>query len=141
MWVRPMENRDIDAVNSLEQACFTDAWSEALISNMFSNSYDRVYVLENDGEVIGYVNTRDIGGDVDLMSICVKPSEQGKGYAKLLMDRIMSNPFNKMMLEVRESNERAIALYEKYGFEKYARRKEYYSNPVEDAIIMLITRS
>ena len=138
MWVRPMENYDIDAVNELEHACFTDAWSEALISNMFSNSYDKVYVLENEGELIGFANTRDIGGDVDLMCICIKPEEQGKGYAKHLMDRIMADPYRTMMLEVRESNTRAIALYEKYGFEKYARRKGYYSNPDEDAIIMRI---
>ena len=138
MIVREMENADIDAVNTLEQRCFTDSWSEAMISNMFSNSYDKVYVLENEGEVIGYVNTRDIGGDVDLMCICIKPEEQGKGYANLLMDRIMKDPYSTMMLEVRESNERAIALYEKYGFEKYARRKGYYSSPDEDAIIMRI---
>lgn len=140
MWVRPMENRDIDAVNALEQKCFTgEAWSEAMISNMFSNGYDKVYVLENDGRVIGYVNTRDIGGDVDLMSICVDPAEQGKGYGKLLMERVMANPYKTMMLEVRESNARAIALYEKYGFQKFARRKEYYTSPVEDAIIMRIS--
>ena len=138
MIVREMENADIDAVNTLEQRCFTDSWSEAMISNMFSNSYDKVYVLENEGEVIGYVNTRDIGGDVDLMCICIKPEEQGKGYANLLMDRIMKDPYSTMMLEVRESNEKAIALYEKYGFEKYARRKGYYSSPDEDAIIMRI---
>lgn len=138
MIIRPMENADIEAVNTLEQRCFTDAWSEAMISNMFSNSYDKVYVLENEGEVIGYVNTRDIGGDVDLMCICIKPEEQGKGYASLLMEKIMNEPYSTMMLEVRESNERAIALYEKFGFEKYARRKGYYSSPDEDAIIMRI---
>ena len=139
MWIRPAQDSDMDAIAELEKTCLPagDVWSEALISNMFSNSYDKLFVLEEDGAVRGYINTRDIGGDVDLMSICVSPEYRGRGYASLLMQRALAQPYNQVILEVRESNETAIHLYEKFGFKKYARRNGYYSNPDEDAIIMI----
>ena len=140
MWIRPAQDKDMAVIGELEKVCLPagDVWSEALISNMFSNSYDRIYVLEDDGAVRGYINTRDIGGDVDLMSICVAPEYRGRGYASLLMQRALAGPYNQVILEVRESNGTAIHLYEKFGFRKYARRTEYYSNPTEDAIIMIL---
>ena len=142
MWIRPAQNKDMEVIGELEKACLPpgDVWSEALISNMFSNSYDRIYVLEDEDEIRGYINTRDMGGDVDLMSICVSPAYRRRGYASLLMERILTDPYKQIILEVRESNTPAISLYEKFGFEKYARRTEYYNNPVEDAIIMILRR-
>ncbi len=140
MWIRQAQDADMDAISALEKECFTDAWSEALISNMFSNSYDKIFVLEEDEKVAGYINTRDIGGDVDLMSLCVSPAYRRKGYAGKLMERILCEPYRQIILEVRESNEPAIRLYEKYGFEKFARRERYYSSPDEDAIIMILKK-
>jgi len=141
MWIRQAQDADMDAINNLEKECFTDAWSEALISNMFSNSYDKIYVLEEDEKVAGYINTRDIGGDVDLMAICVSPQYRRRGYAGKLIERILCEPYDQIILEVRESNEPAIRLYEKYGFTKFARREGYYSSPDEDAIIMILKKS
>jgi len=140
MWIRQARDNDMEAINALEKACFTDAWSETLISNMFSNSYDKIFVLEEDERVVGYINTRDIGGDVDLMALCVSPECRRKGYAGKLMERILCEPYNQIILEVRESNEPAIRLYEKYGFEKFARRQGYYTSPDEDAIIMILKK-
>lgn len=137
MWVRPANDNDIDRIDQLEQDSFSDAWSEALISNMFSNSFDTIMVLEDEGKILGYINYRDIGGDVDLMSLCVAKEHRGKGYSKLLMDRLMAHPCKQIILEVRDSNIIAQNLYESYGFAKYARRKDYYTSPVEDAIIMI----
>lgn len=140
MWIRPAQDSDMKIIGELEKACLPpgDVWSEALISNMFSNSYDRIYILEDEDEIRGYINTRDMGGDVDLMSICVSPAYRRRGYASLLMERILADPYKQIILEVRESNTPAISLYEKFGFEKYARRTEYYNNPAEDAIIMIL---
>ena len=139
MWIRPAQDSDMAVIAELEKECLPagDVWSEVLISNMFTNSYDKIYVIEDQGTVRGYINIRDIGGDIDLMSICVAPDFQRRGYASLLMERALAQPYNQVVLEVRESNYAAIRLYEKFGFEKYARRKEYYSSPVEDAIIMI----
>ncbi|MDO4939121.1 MAG: ribosomal protein S18-alanine N-acetyltransferase [Lachnospiraceae bacterium] len=139
MWIRPAQDKDMKTIGELEKVCLPagDVWSEVLISNMFSNSYDKIFVIEEEGAVRGYINIRDIGGDVDLMSICVSPEYQRRGYAGLLMERVLALPYKQMILEVRESNGPAISLYEKFGFEKYARRSEYYTNPVEDAIIMI----
>ena len=143
MNIRPAQDKDMPAIGELEKACLPagDVWSEALLSNMFTGSYDKIFVLEDESTVIGYINTRDIGGDVDLMSICVAPEYQGRGCGAMLMERILAEPYDRIILEVRESNVKAIGLYEKFGFEKYARRREYYSNPAEDAIIMIRIRS
>ena len=139
MWIREMAQEDIEAVAQLEKECFTDAWSEVLLSNMLSNSYDKVWVLEDGGRIIGYANLRDLDGEGDLMSICVTGDMRRRGCGKLLMDRVMSYAAAKEMktiyLEVRESNAPARAMYGIYGFEPYARRKRYYTEPVEDAII------
>lgn len=143
MWIRPAQDSDMDVISRLEKSCLPpgDVWSQTLISNMFTNNYDKIYVLEDEGNVRGYINIRDIDGDVDLMSICVAPEYQRRGYASILMERALAQPYNQVVLEVRESNEAAIHLYEKFGFEKYARRTEYYSNPTEDAIIMILHSS
>ena len=147
MRIREARDEDMDAICALEAECFTDAWSEALISSMFSNNYDKIYVLEDETapdaahssgmRILGYINTRDIGGDVDLMALCVSPAHRNKGYASLLMEEALKQPYHQIILEVRESNAAAIHLYEKYGFEKFARRAHYYSSPEEDAIIMI----
>ena len=141
MQVRLANDNDIEAINKLEQDSFTDAWSEALISNMFSNSFDTIMVLEDEGEIIGYINYRDIGGDVDLMALCIAKEHRGNGYSKLLMDSLMAHPCKQIILEVRDSNIVAQNLYESYGFAKYARRKDYYTSPIEDAIIMIYKHS
>ena len=142
MYVRLRKDEDLEAITKLEEECFTDSWSPALMSGMFASEWDKVYVLEDEGRVIGYADVRNMYGDCDLMSICVAADSRGRGGASLLMERIMEQArledARQMMLEVRRSNEPAIALYKKFGFTVLGARRGYYSNPVEDAIIMII---
>ena len=142
MRVRLVEEADADAITALEEECFTDAWSPALMSQMFASEWDRIYVLEDEGKVIGYADVRNMYGDCDLMSICVTREARGRGGASLLMEHILeqarADDARQMLLEVRRSNEAAIGLYRKFGFEELGVRRNYYSNPVEDAAVMLL---
>ena len=140
MWVRPKIDSDLEALTALEEMCFTDAWSANLMSEMFAGDLDEVFVLEDEGQVIGYGNIRDISGDCDLMSICVRPDRQGQGGGSLLMERILAyargRKARQVFLEVRRSNAPAQALYRKFGFQELGVRKNYYTDPQEDALVM-----
>ena len=91
-------------------------------------------------EASGYAIISCTPFDADLERIAVMPKYRKKGYASLLMEKIFQQvkeeKLESIMLEVRRSNEGAINLYKNKGFESIAERKDYYKNPVEDAIIM-----
>ena len=139
--LRGMTKDDIPAVERIEQTCFSDAWSEKLLSDMLESKWDEAWVLAaEDGTVIGYANFRFLAGEGELMRIAVLPEHRGRGESKKLMDRLeisakeMEAP--DLTLEVRAGNTSAVNLYKSYGFQAEAVRKNYYHDPVEDAFIM-----
>lgn len=139
--LRPMEENDVAQITVLEQVCFSDAWSEKLLRELLTSAWDEVWVLVHpDLEIVGYINLRFLAGEGELMRIAVKPDHRGRGYSKLLMDRMIQSAHEKeapdLTLEVRAGNTPAIRLYEAYGFSTEAVRKAYYHNPTEDALIM-----
>lgn len=153
MKLRKMTKKDVLQVAELEKLCFSDAWSETLIEDLLTSSFDEAWVLEleageeNDesgreqtGELVGYINPRFLAGEGELMRIAVKPSYRGLGLSKKLMDRMMQSAAEQgateLTLEVRAGNEAAIGLYQSYGFVSEAVRRGYYHNPTEDACIM-----
>ena len=140
MWIRPIEKTDIPALAELEKTCFTDPWNENMLTDMLNNKFDETYLVEDCGKTIGYVNLRTLGDESELMRICIAPDARGNGYSKLLMERALvaakTNNASKIFLEVRESNAPAIGLYNKYRFAEMSRRAGYYTNPIEDAVVM-----
>ena len=118
---------------------FSDAWSEKLLQDLLTSSWDKTWVLKEDETVRGYSNFRVIAGEGELMRIAVHGACRGRGYGRLLMERLLREAEEEnvedITLEVRASNAPAIALYEAYGFQKEAVRKNYYSGPTEDALI------
>lgn len=129
----------IQAVRELEVECFSDAWSEKLLEDLLGSSFDKTWVLTEDKTICGYCNFRIIAGEGELMRIAVHGKCRGKGYGRILMEQLLDeakiNNISDITLEVRASNTAAIALYELYGFKKEATRKNYYSEPTEDALI------
>lgn len=139
--LRAMTVDDISAVKQIEQICFSDAWSEKLLSDLLESEWDEAWVLtDTDGTRIGYANFRFLAGEGELMRIAVLPEHRGCGESKKLMDRLEISAKEKeapdLTLEVRAGNTPAINLYKSYGFQAEAMRKNYYQNPVEDALIM-----
>ena len=138
--VRLATEDDVAEIVSIERKCFSDPWSENAFRSSFNETTD-IFVLETEGRICGFaVFDRTLGTEAEIHVIAVDPDMRGRGASKLLMDAMVDsaakNGVCRIMLEVRASNEVAISLYAKYGFEKVGLRPGYYRNPVESAILM-----
>lgn len=138
--IRLMEEADLEAVAELEKLCFSENWSYRLLESGLHSAYDTYYVFAQDGQILGYCNLRILAGEGEVQRIAVRPEVRRKGIAGQLMKSMMEKSafeqVTAISLEVRESNQPARHLYESWGFEAEAVRKEYYHNPTEDAVIM-----
>jgi ribosomal-protein-alanine N-acetyltransferase len=140
--VRDMRVSDLSAVIAIEKASFTSPWSEdSVLSEIYAGqSLTRVAAIKE--SVVGYLIARQIIDEGQLLDLAVKPEYRQQGIAELLMRDLISGlrvkRVVKLFLEVRASNEAAIRLYEKFGFTRISTRKNYYKNPVEDALIMMV---
>lgn len=156
--LRPMEERDLSGTAELERLSFSVPWSETVLKESLESRLDFLWVLEQGedgagespsleterargtGNLVGYCNLRVIVGEGELMRIAVHPEFRGRGLSRKLMDRLSETAREQgaeaVTLEVRTSNRAAIELYKSYGFREEAVRKNYYENPVEDALIM-----
>lgn len=140
MLLREMQEEDLEDVARLEKMLFDPAWSkEDFLHELKANDYAHYYVLV-DGHVVGYAGFWYAYENCELTTIGIDLAKQGKGLSKLLMDHGLKEAHKRgcrnYSLEVRVSNERAIALYKKYGYEICAIRKDYYADH-EDAYLMV----
>ena len=103
------------------------------------NDFDHPVAAIKDGKAVGYGILRQI--DVgEILVIGVDEAERRKGIGGMILDKLLSiaSPGENVFLEVRDSNEDAKKLYEKKGFAEVARRRNYYKDPAEDAVIMMV---
>lgn len=135
-----MEAEHIPQILDLERRCFSDPWSEALFRQELENERSRYTVLLKEGRVIGYLGFWQIFDEGHILNIAIAPEYQGQHFSDILMQDMMQYAAERdiphLTLEVREGNLPARALYRKYGFYEAGIRKEYYSAPVENAVIM-----
>ena len=131
------ENRHAAAVYEIEKASFSTPWSEKEFEGLKINPNARAFTAVSDGKVCGFAVIYTAGGEAELMDIAVHPNFRRMGIGEALMDTATSvceaEGIERLMLEVRKSNTSAINLYVKKGFEKVGERKNYYSNPTENA--------
>lgn len=140
MIITKMSSEHVPQIALLEKMCFHDPWSENSISSELNNSLS-VWLVALDGEsVVGYVGSQTVLGWTDMMNVAVHPDYRRKGIAEQLVVSLENELKNRestcLTLEVRVSNEPAKALYYKLGFLEVGRRKNYYRNPKEDALIL-----
>ena len=135
-----MDESHVSAIAELEKMCFNDPWSIHSISSELNNPLSTWLVAVADGVVCGYVGSQSVLDGADMMNIAVHPDyrKQGIGYNLVdkLIDLLKAKDVISLSLEVRVSNENAINLYNKLGFEIIGKRPGYYRNPREDAYIM-----
>ena len=135
-----MNKAHVPQIAELEKLCFSDPWSEPSIASELNNKLSLWMVAIDDEKVIGYVGSQTVLGETDMMNIAVHPDyrKQGIGTALIvgLIGALELRDSHSLMLEVRASNTPAISVYEKLGFIEVGRRKNYYRNPKEDALIM-----
>lgn len=132
---------DIAQISKMEQSYFGQPWSESSIAT-YAEKGNTIFVVARRGqEVVGYIAILCILDEGNLVSIAVHEECREMGIATELLDiayeKAAERGVASINLEVRESNEAAIALYEKEGFAQIGRRKGFYSKPAEDAILYL----
>ncbi len=133
---------DIDAIAALEADSFTNPWPrDALVWELKNSDVTRVYVLRDDqGVVVAFCLCWVIFDELHINTLAVAPSNRRTGLATLLLKHVLAETsiegVRKATLEVRASNDAALALYRGLGFAVTATRSSYYTNPDEDALIL-----
>ena len=140
MKIIPMTDAHVDAVADLEAICFADPWSANSVASELTNPLSCWLVALEADTVVGYIGSQTVMGETDMMNVAVHPAHRRKGVAVSLIHALVLKlkecESYCLTLEVRASNAPAIALYEKLGFTEAGRRRNYYRNPKEDALIL-----
>ena len=138
--IRPMNESHVSAVAELEKLCFSAPWSQRSIASELENQLSLWLVEERDGVVAGYVGSQSVPPEADVMNVAVSPAYRRQGIGRALMEALITElsarGMESLTLEVRASNQAAIALYEALGFLQVGRRPNYYQDPKEDALIL-----
>lgn len=142
MLIRNMELSDVDRIVELEKQLFTSAWSkEDFIYELTINPYGCYFVVDIDNQVQGYVGIWLMGDQSQITTLGIDKQFQGQGLSKKLMEYVIDITnelkYPRITLEVRVSNNKAISLYQQYGFKQVALRKNYYQDNHEDAYLMI----
>ena len=140
MRIETMNSSHVDQIAQLEKLCFSDPWSINSIASELDNKLAFWLVATEEDRVAGYIGSQTVMDETDMMNVAVHPDYRRKGIAEALVNGLVEELKRKesrcLTLEVRASNVPAIALYEKLGFSEIGRRKNYYRNPREDALIL-----
>ena len=139
--LRPAETADIDQIVEIEQACFSDPWERRSLASLIGDSRVVFAVAEGDDRRIkGYVTAWFVLNEGEIGNLAVAPQWRGGGIGSSLLDGVISHTADRgvtrLFLEVRESNTVARQLYESRDFLEIGRRRRYYRQPVEDAVVL-----
>lgn len=141
--IRRMEVRDIDQVLFVDKTCFTAPWSKEIYEQEIrNNDFAHYFVIEESGQIIGYVGLWIVVDDAQITNIALLPRFRGYGIGEKLfgyaMQYAIGNGASRLSLEVRVSNVVAQKLYRKFGLEKGGVRNNYYPDNGEDAYVMWV---
>ena len=132
---------DAPGIAALEEAIFPDAWDYRSVMDLITTEGAMCFTASDGGRVIAYVIGRLIAPEGEIYRVAVDAAYRKRGIAYRLLDYAMKTSRGKGLesafLEVRSMNTPAINLYRAYGFVEVGRRKNYYRNPTDDAIVML----
>ncbi len=140
MAVRAMKKGDVNSVYEIEVLSFRTPWSFRSLMGELKNRVAYYTVLEQDGEIIGYCGMWVLFEEAHITNIAIHPSFRGHGYGKQLLHASMrvaaSFGAEMMTLEVREHNTVAQRMYDEMDFLQQGRRKRYYTDTGEDALLL-----
>ncbi len=138
--IEKMTASHIKEIAVLEKECFSLPWSEDGLKSELNNNFARFYIAILDGKIAGYIGSHNVLGEVYITNVAVfsvfRQKGIGKALVEFLVDQMKKENAEFVTLEVRESNFKAISLYEKCGFQKVGQRKDFYEKPREAAILM-----
>lgn len=131
----------IDQLAALERLCFSDPWSRESLAQELDNPLSCYYLCLEGAQVLGYIGTRQLAGEWEIVNVAVDPARRREHIASRLMEWLLRDAAEeqceRIFLEVRQSNLPAIGCYTSFGFRQVGLRKNYYEKPVENAILMM----
>lgn len=137
---RNMTEQDVIPVAELEKKVFSDAWTSTGIYETFCQDQAFVTVAENDGKIVGYCIIYYVMDEAEIARIAVDEKVRRQGVGRGLLDFVCEcckvKHVQRLLLDVRESNESARRFYEQYGFAVDGIRKNFYDQPKENAVLM-----
>lgn len=145
--VHPFHSRDLDDVLAIEQESFSEPWTRGMFeAELMGNPFGRFLGAFCHSEMppakrlLGYICYWVVFDELRLMNLAVQPDHRRQGIASHLVRHAVEEGITqgttRALLEVRAGNRLAQKLYETLGFQQYGRRRSYYTNPDEDAILM-----
>lgn len=138
--IAPMTQDDVASIALLEKECFSEPWSENGIRSELNNPSARFFTAKILGETAGYAGMHTVLDECYIANVAVRSDFRRRGIADALLERAEETAKNEgcafISLEVRVSNIPAIRLYEKNGYVSQGERKNFYRDPVENALIM-----
>lgn len=132
--IRPMEERDLDVIVYLENACFIAPWGSKDVSyELFNNPVSNVWVIESSTSgVVGFIDYWITFDSASIAQIAINPVYRRHGLGSMLLKEMIkdckANKVRNITLEVREHNESAIKFYERFSFKKILVKEGYYTN-------------
>ncbi len=140
--IRDMCEADCEDVEKLFRICFAVPWSKESIADMFRvDGYENhIAFSEETKTIVGYAGVKTVLGEGDITNVAVHPAHRRRGIAGKLLKALLNAEKKRgtrcIFLEVRALDKAAISLYEKAGFGRIALRKDYYTCPREEPIIV-----
>ena len=136
-----MRPEDLDEVLTIERASFSMPWSRgAFLYEIQQNRVARCWVGREDGRVVGYLCLWEVADELHITNIAVHPTFRRRGIARTLLGGVLADACQRklrlVVLEVRPSNAEARGLYDAFGFRVVGRRRGYYYDTGEDALVM-----
>ncbi len=138
--ISPMAECHLCALAQIEQACFAHPWSEQGLREELEHGIFLVALLGD--AVVGYVGCQTVLDEGYITNVAVHPDYRRQGIAQALLTELtaQAHALAFVTLEVRERNTAAIALYTQAGYVPVGKRKNFYSHPTEDALLMTRTK-
>ena len=145
MTVRRAMIEDAKEIFAIEMECFSVPWSlDSIETELLNEDKKLYYVVEDTNGVVGYAGAWLVYDEGQITNIAIRPSARRQGFGAKLTSALIEECFKRGMheifLEVRISNLSALSLYRQLGFTVKGMRKNYYSEPKEDAYIMSLIK-
>jgi len=139
--IEPMRHADIPVVQLIERGIFLSPWPKNAYAAELTQNRQAHYIVLRDGEeLIGYAGLWKVVHEAHITTIGVRAQSQRQGYGTVLFAALLQRSYELaarwITLEVRANNLAAIRLYERFGFRAIGRRRGYYTDNGEDAVIM-----
>ena len=136
-----MKPGDLDGILAVDAESFLRPWTREMYEAELRNAaVTRIYFVRADGRIVGYCAAWHLPGEVHINNLAILPAFRRRGLARLLLDHVLRDAaiagHPRATLEVRRSNFSARQLYEGLGFAVRGVRPDYYSDPVEDALVL-----